>query len=132
MRATAETFKALADPTRLRILHLLTGGELCVCEIMKVLDVRQSKASRHLAVLRRVGLVTDRREGAWMYYSLAEPGSETQRWVVQWLQAAQAELPQAAADRRALKRLQSRGGLCGPLCAERRRKAPCGTAVVTD
>ena len=130
MRRTVELFKALADETRLRILSLLSGGELCVCEITKVLDIGQPKASRHLAVLRQAELVSDRREGMWMYYSLAEPRSETQRWIVAWLESAQRELPQAAADRDALKRLQRSGGLCGPLCAERRRTAPRSDAVV--
>ena len=130
MRRTVELFKALADETRLRILSLLSGGELCVCEITKVLDIGQPKASRHLAVLRQAELVSDRREGMWMYYSLAEPRSETQRWIVAWPESARRELPQAAADLDALKRLQRSGGLCGPLCVERRRAAPRSDAVV--
>ncbi len=129
MRRAVELFKALADETRLRILSLLSGGELCVCEITKVLDIGQPKASRHLAVLRKAELVSDRREGMWMYYSLAEPQGETQRWIVAWLESARRELPQAAADLDALKRLQHSGGLCGPLCAERRRAAPKSDAV---
>lgn len=131
MRRTVELFKALADETRLRILSLLSSGELCVCEITKVLDIGQPKASRHLAVLRQSELVVDRREGMWMYYSLAEPRSETQRSIVAWLESVRRELPQAAADMDALKRLQRSGGLCGPLCAERRRAAPKGDAVAT-
>ena len=130
MRRTVDLFKALADETRLRILSLLSGGELCVCEITKVLDIGQPKASRHLAVLRQAELVVDRREGMWMYYSLAEPQGETQRWIVAWLGSARRELPQAAADLDALRRLQRGGGLCGPLCAERRRAAPRSDAVV--
>jgi ArsR family transcriptional regulator, arsenate/arsenite/antimonite-responsive transcriptional repressor len=63
-------FRALADQTRLRILHLLQSGELCVCHLVSVLDVPQPKASRHLAYLRRVGLVVARKEGQWMHYSL--------------------------------------------------------------
>ncbi len=124
MRRTVGLFKALADETRLRILSLLSGGELCVCEITKVLDIGQPKASRHLAVLRQAELVVDRREGMWMYYSLAEPRSETQRWIMAWLEAAREELPQAAADMDAMKRLRRSGGLCGPLCAKKRRAAP--------
>ena len=129
MRRTVEFFKALADETRLRILSLLCSGELCVCEITKVLDIGQPKASRHLAVLRQSELVVDRREGMWMYYSLAEPKSETQRSIVAWLESVRRELPQAAADMDALRRLQRSGGLCGPLCTERRRAAPKGGAV---
>jgi ArsR family transcriptional regulator len=66
-----DVFKALADATRLRILRLLMAGEVCVCNIHEALRIPQAKASRHLAYLRRVGLVTTRREGLWVYYSLA-------------------------------------------------------------
>jgi ArsR family transcriptional regulator, arsenate/arsenite/antimonite-responsive transcriptional repressor len=69
-------FRALADQTRLRILHLLQSGELCVCHIVSVLDVPQPTASRHLAYLRRVGLVIARKEGQWMYYSLTPARSK--------------------------------------------------------
>lgn len=63
-------FKALADATRLRILGLLLGGEVCVCDIHESLKIPQPKASRHLAYLRRAGLVDGRREGLWIYYRL--------------------------------------------------------------
>jgi ArsR family transcriptional regulator, arsenate/arsenite/antimonite-responsive transcriptional repressor len=66
-------YGALADPTRLRILSLLKGGEVCVCHIHGSLDVPQPTASRHLAYLRKAGLVTARRDGIWMHYSLARP-----------------------------------------------------------
>src|ERR1044072_6398982 len=64
-------FKALADATRLRILGLLLSGEVCVCDIHESLKIPQSKASRHLAYLRRSGLVETRREGLWIHYRLA-------------------------------------------------------------
>jgi ArsR family transcriptional regulator len=64
-------FKALADGTRLRILGLLATGEVCVCHIHESLKIPQPKASRHLAYLRRAGLVTTRRDGLWIYYALA-------------------------------------------------------------
>jgi len=63
--------KALADGTRLRILGLLLTGEVCVCHIHESLGIPQPKASRHLAYLRRSGLVTTTRKGLWVYYSLA-------------------------------------------------------------
>ena len=66
-------FKALADDTRLRILGLLLAGEICVCDIHESLKIPQSKASRHLAYLRRVGLVETRREGLWIHYRLGKP-----------------------------------------------------------
>ena len=65
-------FKALADSTRLRILGLLLTGEVCVCHIHESLRIPQPKASRHLAYLRKAGLVEARREGLWMHYRLAE------------------------------------------------------------
>jgi ArsR family transcriptional regulator len=71
LRETARFFKVLADEARLQILWLLFNQqELCVCDIMEVLEITQSKASRHLAALRNAGLATDRREGLWSYYSL--------------------------------------------------------------
>ena len=72
-RALAGIFKALADETRLRMLALLLDQpELCVCHFERVLDITQSKASRHLRYLLHAGLLQDRREGVWMYYRLAE------------------------------------------------------------
>ena len=63
-------FKALADATRLRILGLLLTGEVCVCDIHESLKIPQSKASRHLAYLRKSGLVETRRDGLWVHYRL--------------------------------------------------------------
>lgn len=65
-------FQAFADPTRLRILNLLGDGELCVCQIVYVLGMSQPKISRHLAMLRKAGLVTDHKEGRWVHYSLSK------------------------------------------------------------
>jgi ArsR family transcriptional regulator len=74
MKELARVFKALADETRLAMLALiLRHGELCVCDLEKVLDITQSKASRHLRYLLNAGLLADRREGVWVYYRLAEP-----------------------------------------------------------
>jgi len=66
----AQIFKALSDPTRLRMLNLLRQGELCVCDIMAVLDLPQSTASRHLAYLRNAGWLSSRRQNKWMYYRI--------------------------------------------------------------
>ena len=66
-------FKAFADPTRLRILGLLWGREVCVCDLMAVLGAPQSKISQHLAFLRSAGLVVFRQEGKWRHYALAKP-----------------------------------------------------------
>jgi ArsR family transcriptional regulator, arsenate/arsenite/antimonite-responsive transcriptional repressor len=81
MKREARLFKSLADETRLQILWLLMcEAELCVCDIMSVLRITQSKASRHLRYLYNLGLVSDRREGLWMIYRLAaSPGSSEAR-----------------------------------------------------
>jgi ArsR family transcriptional regulator len=63
-------FRALADPTRLRIVDLLRGGERCVCELTEALDAGQSLLSFHLKTMKDAGLVSDRRDGRWAYYSL--------------------------------------------------------------
>jgi ArsR family transcriptional regulator len=74
MRTDLETlFKALADRTRLRLIQLLGDEELCVGDCVEVLQTNQPKVSRHLAYLRRAGLVTARRDGKWTYYRLVEP-----------------------------------------------------------
>jgi|WetSurSiteA1Bulk_404760.scaffolds.fasta_scaffold24645_2 ArsR family transcriptional regulator, arsenate/arsenite/antimonite-responsive transcriptional repressor len=74
MKEAARFFKALSDESRLKMLWLLLNHrELCVCDIMAVLEITQSKASRHLAALRHAGIADDRRNGLWSYYSLREP-----------------------------------------------------------
>lgn len=67
-------FKALGDETRLRIVALLSHGELCVCHLEDALRLSQPKVSRHLAILRMTGVVEHRREGSWVYYGLATQG----------------------------------------------------------
>jgi ArsR family transcriptional regulator len=70
--ALTAVYAALADPTRLRILSLLGDHEICVCHIHASLDVPQPTASRHLAYLRKAGLVEARRDGIWIHYRLAK------------------------------------------------------------
>jgi len=69
----SKIFKALADPIRLRILGLLSSREMCVCEVMVALDLTQPTASHHLRILENVRLVKDRKEGKWVFYSIANP-----------------------------------------------------------
>jgi ArsR family transcriptional regulator, arsenate/arsenite/antimonite-responsive transcriptional repressor len=66
-------FRALADRTRLRLLNLMGSGEVCVCFFVEVLKTNQPKISRHLAYLRRAGIVGARRDGPWMHYRIVEP-----------------------------------------------------------
>jgi ArsR family transcriptional regulator, arsenate/arsenite/antimonite-responsive transcriptional repressor len=69
----ARLFAALADPTRLRLLNLMNGREVCVCYFVEILNQSQPKISRHLAYLRNAGMVSARREGKWMHYSIERP-----------------------------------------------------------
>lgn len=69
-------FKALADKTRLRLLNLMGDDEVCVCFFVEVLRTNQPKISRHLAYLRKAGVVSARREGKWMHYRIAEPSDQ--------------------------------------------------------
>lgn len=72
VKTQSRLFKALADTTRLKILTLLNIREMCVCEIMVALDLTQPTASHHLGILEAGGLVKDRREGKWVFYSLKD------------------------------------------------------------
>jgi ArsR family transcriptional regulator len=105
MKMTAQIFKALGDETRLRIMALLVQGrELCVCDIMAALDLPQSTVSRHLSYLRNAGLVDDRRQGIWMYYTLNEQGLGHGAALFNMLAVMLSGLEQTASDLRQLKK----------------------------
>ena len=104
-------FKALADETRLRILGLLLSGEVCVCDIHESLKVPQSKASRHLAYLRRAGLVDTRREGLGIHYRLAQTSDPVIAAVAGAIRHA---LTHVDAVQRDGERLRKRTGCCVP------------------
>ncbi len=72
-RRLSRVFKALGDEKRLSILRFINNREMCVCEVMAALDMTQPTASHHLGILERAGLVRERREGRWVFYSLASP-----------------------------------------------------------
>lgn len=105
-------FRAFSDRTRLRILHLLRGGEVCVGDLVKVLRVPQPTASRHLAYLRRAGLVRTRKQGLWTYYSLAPVRGEFHRSLLDCLGTCFREIPELEADARRYARIQKAGGCC--------------------
>jgi ArsR family transcriptional regulator len=75
-------FQALGDPTRLRLLNLMAAGEVCVCYFVEIFDEAQPKISRHLAYLRRAGLVAARRDGKWMHYGMVTPSDPAQAKVL--------------------------------------------------
>ncbi len=99
-----DTFKALADGTRLRILALLGSNEVCVCHLHDSLGLPQPTVSRHLAYLRRTGLVTVRRDGVWMHYQVSRSLSPVVRGVVAAAVDALNQLPATAQDRRQFQR----------------------------
>ena len=72
MRGMTDLFKALGDENRLRTLYALKRGELCVCQLIALLDLAPSTVSKHLSILRSAGLADSRKEGRWMYYRLAK------------------------------------------------------------
>ncbi len=72
MGTLTDVLKALSDETRLRILNLLYERELCVCDVMETLQITQAKASRHLIYLKNAGLVKDRKQAQWIYYSMRD------------------------------------------------------------
>jgi ArsR family transcriptional regulator, arsenate/arsenite/antimonite-responsive transcriptional repressor len=118
-------FQALADATRLRILGLLLTGEICVCDIHETLRISQPKASRHLAYLRRSGLVATRRQGLWVYYRLADT-SDAILTTIQ--QAVTHVLGHLETVRKDASRLQKKTGCCLPETANAPTCACCSPA----
>jgi ArsR family transcriptional regulator len=104
-------FKALADATRLRILGLLLAGEVCVCDIHESLEIPQPKASRHLAYLRKSGLVETRREGLWIHYRLGKLADPVMAAIVDAVRHALTHIDAVHRDGR---RLHKRTGCCVP------------------
>jgi len=104
LRQLEHVFRALADPTRLRIVGLLAGGEVCVCDLHASLRIPQPKTSRHLAYLRRAGLVDARKEGLWVHYRLAEPDDPTVRTILNAAVHTLSHVSTAQTDRSRLKR----------------------------
>ena len=109
-------FRAFSDRTRLRLLNMLGTGETCVCDLVDVLDVPQPKVSRHLAYLRRAGLVKARKDGLWMHYRLAPPTSEFHRSLLSCIRCCFKSVPELEKDIERLGR--GKGACCGSDCCE--------------
>ncbi len=107
----ASLFQALGDSTRLRILGLLLSGEVCVCDIHESLKIPQPKASRHLAYLRKAGLVETRREGLWIHYRLAGAVDPVVQAVADAVRHALTHMEAVKKDG---ERLRTRTGCCVP------------------
>ena len=117
-------FRALADHTRLRLLNLMRSDEVCVCFFTEILGTHQPKISRHLAYLRRAGIVSARREGQWMHYRLAQPPDENAATVLKSVLASLANDQKMQADRERLNKL-----CCAPRLPVRIHRAPRPTKV---
>jgi ArsR family transcriptional regulator len=110
--AVDRMFKAFSDPTRLRILHLLRGGEACVGDLVAILRVPQPTASRHLAHLRRAGLITARKRSYWTYYALKPAGTAFHRKLIECLDTCFRDVPALSRDAAAARRVRAKGGCC--------------------
>jgi ArsR family transcriptional regulator, arsenate/arsenite/antimonite-responsive transcriptional repressor len=99
-----KVFKALSDKTRLRILALLGNNEVCVCHIHDSLELPQPTVSRHLAYLRRSGLVAVRRDGVWMHYRVSRSLDPVVQAVVKAAVDALSQVPATSQDRKQFQR----------------------------
>lgn len=118
-------FKALADRTRLRLINLMGDDEVCVCFFVEVLKINQPKISRHLAYLKRAGVVEARRDGKWIHYRIAEPPDEHAARIVHevriWLESD----PAMQTDRARLAKI-----CCAPKMPVQLQRAPRPASLV--
>lgn len=105
-------FRAFADRTRLRILHLLQDGEFCVSDLIAILRVPQAKASHHLNYLRRAGLVEVRRQGLWCFYRLRPAQTAFHQKLLECLGQCFADVPGLEGDKRRAAKVKASGGCC--------------------
>ena len=119
MRELVKVYKALADESRLRVLNLLMERECCVCEVMQVLEISQSKASRILSTLYDVGFLKLRKNGLWSLYSIDEDNKDTQlQAILKATSKSFKENRQMAVDRERLAKAERVGpGCAGNMCA---------------
>ena len=105
-------FRAFSDRSRLRILYLIKDGEMCVGDIVQILGLPQPTASRHLAYLRRSGLVDVRKQGLWCLYSVAKSRGRFHQRLLDCLAFCFDEVPELAADAAKAKQVMRDGGCC--------------------
>jgi len=117
-------FKALADRTRLRLINLLGGDEICVCFLVEGLDISQPKISRHLAYLRRAKIVSARREGKWMHYRIIDPPDNQAARIFHEMRVWLENDPEMQRDRARLTQI-----CCAPKLPVPLRRAPRPTSV---
>jgi ArsR family transcriptional regulator len=112
-------FRALADRTRLRLLNLIADREICVCYFVDILKTSQPKISRHLAYLRRAGIVSARRQGRWMHYRLLAPRDTVASAILRETLGHLRRLPEMRVDLDMLEK-----DCCGPRGSDRAGQAP--------
>lgn len=105
-------FRAFADERRLRILHLLRRGEMCVADLVEVLGIPQSTVSRQLGILRDAGLVSSREDGLWRHYALTEPETPLHEHLVDCLGRCFTHVPDLRLDAERAGKIQAAGGCC--------------------
>jgi len=105
-------FRAFSDRTRLRILHILRAGELCVGDLVEILRVPQAKTSRHLGYLRRAGLVRVREDGLWCFYSLAPAQNQFHKKLLECLAACFGDVLEIGRDACRADKVRKGGGCC--------------------
>jgi ArsR family transcriptional regulator len=118
-------FKALADRTRLRLINLIGEDEVCVCFFVEVLKLNQPKISRHLAYLRRAGVVSARREGKWIHYRLVEPPDTHAANIFREVRAGLANDPAMKSDRARLEKI-----CCAPRMPVQLQRAPLPASLM--
>lgn len=119
LAALESLFAALSDATRLRLLNLMADGEVCVCFFVEVIDAPQPTISRHLAYLRKAGLVEDRKDGKWVHYRITPPDEPVARETFERVMETLRADPALQRDRRALM-----AACCSPRAPEILRRAP--------
>ena len=105
-------FRAFSDPTRLRILRLLQAGECCVGDLASILELPQPSVSRHLAYLKKAGLVVVRKQGLWCYYALSPASGGVHQNLLHCLESCFNEVPDLQADADRAAKLRKAGGCC--------------------
>ena len=118
-------FKALADRTRLRLINLIGNDEVCVCFFVEVLKINQPKISRHLAYLRRAGVVSARREGKWIHYRIVEPPDAHAAHIFREVRTWLANEPAMKSDRGRLEKI-----CCAPRMPVQLQRAPLPASLV--
>ncbi|GAB6280236.1 MAG: hypothetical protein STSR0007_02950 [Thermovirga sp.] len=126
MEKTLAFLKALADTQRMRIVSALSGGELCLCSLQEFLGLSPSTVSRHVAILKKAGLVVSRTKGKWRYFSLA-PGIEhsPEGGLIRWMMQNLENDPAVDEEKRAVRVLRESQGVRCSSCVVGKAKNGC-------